>query len=261
MDDRYDIVPKLEARDVESGLRLWWFGGPSYAIKSALSIVYIDPYYSGDRADDPQGFIRAIPNYFFPDAVTRADAVISTHDHTDHCDRATLRPLYAQTAAVFVAAPSSAQLMAGWGFSPDRVRVMTPGTTTRVGDITLTAYPCNDWDDEGAVTLLLSAGGTTVFIGGDTLYFDALEEIGRMHEIDLAVLALARNRPDIIAQQLYLEPHELARAALALRARRALPVHWEIWQAWATDPATVAPYLSGSTTELVMMKQGEALDV
>src|SRR5579884_510349 len=34
MNDRTDIVPALEAAQVQGGLRLWWFGGPSYAIKS-----------------------------------------------------------------------------------------------------------------------------------------------------------------------------------------------------------------------------------
>src|SRR5437870_3659669 len=137
MQDRHDIVPALEAAQVERGLRLWWFGGPSYALKSQHSIVYVDPYHGGP-ADDPQGFIRVIPDYFFPQDVTRADLILSTHNHIDHCDPHTLKPLYAQTGARIAAAPSSAKMMFEWGFSSERVQVMPPSSTLTAGDVTLT---------------------------------------------------------------------------------------------------------------------------
>ena len=261
MEDRTDIVPALEAQQVESGLRLWWFGGPSYAIKSPRTIVYVDPFHSDERTDDPQGFVRAIPNYFFPHQVTRANLILSTHNHIDHCDPDTLKPMYAQTTARLAAAPSSARMMADWGFSPERVTTMPPGSTLEVGDITLTAYPSNDWEDKGAVTYILESGGVTVFIGGDTMYLDDLEQIGHKHTIDLAVLALGRNRYDIIDKKLYADPDEVARAATALGARRLLPIHWEIWREWREDPHSVAPHLSGSATELVILEQGSALDL
>src|SRR5919198_3536034 len=234
MNDRTDVVPAIEAHEVSSGLSLWWLGGPSYETKSPRPLVSVAPYRSGERGDDPQAFARAIPNYFFPQTVTRADLVISTHDHVDHCDPDTLRPLYARTAARFAAAPSSAHMMATWGFEAARVQAMAPGTTLAVGDVTLTAYPAKDWEDQDAVTLMLESGGVGVFMGGDTLYFDGLGEIGRAHAVDLAVLALGRNRRDIIDAQLYADPAEIARAARALRARKVLPVHWhwEIWREW-----------------------------
>lgn len=260
MSDRSDIVPALEATQVESGLRLWWFGGPSYAITTPRSIVYVDPYHSGPRADDPDGFIRAIPNYFFPDTVTRADLVLSTHDHIDHCDPDTLKPIYERTKARFAAAPSSAQMMAAWGFDAARIQTMPPGSTMQAGDVALTAYPSKDWDDEGAVTYVLESNGVSVFIGGDTLYFDGLAAIGGARRIDLAVLALGRNRYDIKSSKLYAEPHELAAAARDLGARRLLPIHWDIWREWSEDPHKVAAHLSGSI-ELVILAQGDALDI
>lgn len=261
MGDRHDLAPTMEAYAVESGLRLWWFGGPSYAIKSARSILYVDPYHSGPRADDPQGFIRAIPNYLFPEDISRADLVLSTHDHTDHCDPATLNPIAARTSALFAAAPSSAKLMEEWGFDRKRIRTMGPGSVLRHGDLTLTAFPSADWDDAEAVTFVLEAGGKTVFIGGDTMMFDQMSEIGLRYRIDLAILALARNRRDIIDKPLYFTPEELAQSAKALGARRVLPVHWDIWQAWQEDPHAIAPHLEGSGTEPVILAQGESLAI
>ena len=259
--DRHDVAPAMEAYPLASGLRLWWFGGPSYAIRSPQSTVYIDPYHSGERADDPQGFIRAIPNLFFPQDVTRADLILSTHDHEDHCDPDTLRPMCARTAARLLAAPSSATMMAGWDFTEGRVDTMAPGTTNQYGDVEITAYPCRDWSDPGAVTFVLRSQGRAVFIGGDTLYTDALEDIGQADRIDLAVLSLARNHREIIDQELYVDPAELARAARALKTKRVLPVHWDIWKALVEDPHLVEPHLAGSGIGLVIMAQGESVAV
>ena len=261
MQDHHDIVPAMEAYPVTAGLRLWWFGGPSYAIKSAESIVYIDPYHSGAREDNAQGFIRAIDNYLLPDDIHRADLVLSTHDHSDHCDPATLEPIAARTDALFAFAPSSVALIAEARVPADRIRAMAPGTVLTHKDIMLTACPCRDWSDPGAVTFVLEAAGRTVFIGGDTMFFEGLAEIGRMHRIDLAVMALARNRRDIIDADLYLDPPSFAEAALALGARRTLPIHWDIWRAWVEDPELIASHINGTGTELVILKQGEALDI
>jgi len=261
MRDHHDKVAALEAYPVTEGLRLWWFGGPSYAIKSAESIVYIDPYHSGPREDNAHGFIRAIDNYLLPEDIHRADLVLSTHDHSDHCDPATLEPIAAQTDALFAFAPSSAALIGGARMPSDRIRAMTPGTVLIHRDIRLTAYPCQDWSDPGAVTFVLEAAGETVFIGGDTLFFEGLAEIGKTHHIDLAVMALAHNRRDLIDAELYLDPQSFAKAALALGARRTLPIHWDIWRAWVEDPHLVAPHLEGTGIELVLLEQGESLEV
>jgi hypothetical protein len=45
--DRHDVVPAMEAYPVhhDHGMRLWWFGGPSYAIRTTQSIVYIDSFH------------------------------------------------------------------------------------------------------------------------------------------------------------------------------------------------------------------------
>jgi L-ascorbate 6-phosphate lactonase len=259
--DRHDVVPAMEALPLHSGLRLWWFGGPSYAIRTAQSIVYIDPFHSGERADDPKGFIRAIPNVFFPDDVSRADLILSTHDHIDHCDPDTLRPLCASTNARIVAAPSSSTLMAEWDFTAGRVDTMAPGATRIYGDVTITAYPCKDWSDPGAVTFVLSAHERSVYIGGDTLYFDGLHDIGSAESLDLAILALGKNRRDIIDNVVYADPADIARAARALNTRRVLPVHWDIWKAWIEDPQLVAAHLEGSGIDLVVPIQGESLAI
>ncbi len=226
-------------------------------IRSRTTTVYVDPYYSGDRVGHPLGFERAIPNYFLPEDVTRADVIISTHNHNDHCDQHTLSVLCEHTAARIVAAPSSARKMEAWPFTLGRVDEFPLGTCKTYGDITIESWPAMDWDDAGAATFVLAHGGRSIFVGGDTLLFEGLGEVADQYQIDLAVLALARNRRDLIDAEVYLDPQGLARAAALLRARRVMPIHWDIWKAWVEDPRTVLPHLEGTCVDLILPRPGE----
>jgi L-ascorbate metabolism protein UlaG (beta-lactamase superfamily) len=127
--------------------------------------------------------------------------------------------------------------------------------------VEITAYPSRDWSDLGAVTFVLRSQGRTVFIGGDTLYTDAFEDIAKAEKIDLAVLALGRNHREVIDQELYVDPPGLARAARTLQAKHLLPVHWDIWQGWLEDPHLIEPHLEGSGIALVILAQGESVTV
>lgn len=87
-------------------------------------------------------------------------------------------------------------------------------------------------------------------------------ETWRLPLIPAAIGAtLARNHRDIIDQELYLDPAELAHAARALKTRRVLPVHWDIWRAWVEEPHLVEPQLAGSGIEPVILAQGESVAV
>ena len=257
----HDIVPAVESFAIDRGLCLWWLGGPSFVVRSRTTTIYVDPYYSDDRAGHPQGFERVIPNYMVPEDVTRADVLISTHNHGDHCDQHTLGVLCSHTAARIVAAPSSARKMEAWPFTQGRVDEFPVCTSKTYGDITIESWPSKDWDDAGAVTFVLSHGGHTIFAGGDTLLFDGLAQIADEYQIDLAVLALAHNRRDIIDADVYLDPPAFAKATALLRARKVMPIHWDIWKAWVEDPHVVEPHLKGVAAQLILPRPGELVEI
>lgn len=254
-----DIVSAIETTQVDHGIRLWWLGGPSLVFKTPETTVYLDPF-AGLCLGNPAQFERAIPDIFDPDRVTQADLILSTHDHEDHCNQLTLAPMMAHTLAQLALAPSSYAMVEGWNVFPrELLHRMAPGTQLQLGDVMVIAEPSRDWSDPHAVTFVLQSQGLSLFIGGDTLYFDGLEEIGRRYEVDLAVFALARNNRDLIDQELYMDPATLARAAQAVGTRRLLPVHWDIWAAWTEDPELLRPPLSSSDIELLILQQGESV--
>src|ERR1700686_5105162 len=80
-------------------LTVWRLGGAGVAIRSGPALIYIDPYLVRPKRDS--GSHRAIPVPFYPEMISKADAVLSTHEHDDHCNERTLMSIQKNTAAVF----------------------------------------------------------------------------------------------------------------------------------------------------------------
>ena len=107
------LVDEIERAEVPSGeLWIWPLGGPSLCVRSSEATVYIDPY-TGSPNSGPWLRLVAVP--FDPADLRHADAVLSTHDHDDHCHEATLRPVIDNTTATLIGPASSARKMLGFG--------------------------------------------------------------------------------------------------------------------------------------------------
>jgi len=96
--------------------------------------------------------------------------------------------------------------------------------------------PCNHWTMRNPIVgpnrslwgsyLIKTASGPTIFISGDTAYFERFHELGREFEIDLAIFNLGAYEPRWFMQSSHINPEETVKAFKALGARRLLVVHW-----------------------------------
>ncbi|MGC9325742.1 MAG: MBL fold metallo-hydrolase, partial [Desulfomonilia bacterium] len=68
--------------------------------------------------------------------------------------------------------------------------------------------------------------GQTIYISGDTAYFDRFEEIGREYDIDLAIFNLGAYEPRWFMKQSHINPEETVTAFRELRAQKLMVVHW-----------------------------------
>jgi L-ascorbate metabolism protein UlaG (beta-lactamase superfamily) len=74
----------------------------------------------------------------------------------------------------------------------------------------------------------------TLYISGDTVWYDELEAIGRRYEIGTAILHLGRvERPD--GTRFTMSASDGAQAAKKLGAKRIVPVHYEGWKHFSED--------------------------
>lgn len=206
---------------------LTWHGHSAFAITSASSrTILIDPWFDGN------------PTAQAAAASQKADLVLVTHDHGDHagqaleiCQRtgATLGAIV-ELAAVFKAQglPDS-QILNGIGFN-------IGGTVEFQGiSVTMTQafHSCAAGAPVGFIIRL--EDGYTIYHAGDTSVFSSMAMWGKLYTIDLALLP--------IGGVFTMDGAQAALAAMMLRCRKVVPMHW------GTFPA-LAQHVDGFREEL-----------
>ncbi|MCU0512991.1 MAG: MBL fold metallo-hydrolase [Anaerolineae bacterium] len=219
------FLDEVEGTASPAGLLLWALGGPGFALRTRTALLWIDPYFGGTPPDAPAGLHRALAIPIDPTLIRRADAVLSTHAHIDHCHDATLLPLSQHTGARFIGPATSAAVMRAAGIAPERIDQVAAGDRLVVGDAEIITCGAHDPAEAGAVSFIIRSGGCTLFFAGDTQDTPLLEAVGASYTIDLALLAYG--------EPWYLSAENLLQAARRLRPRRLLPFHWDIWRGFS----------------------------
>lgn len=248
------LDPKeIESFQLETGVAVWFLGGPSLAIRSSRSLLYLD-FFTGPA---PQGLVKAIPEIIDPGALRRASIALSTHQHEDHCDKLSLSHLHQNTSSLFLGPPSCNELYRQWGFDLARTRIIAPDETFAKDDYTVHALPSNDEYGPDAVSFLLEVDGVRIFDGGDTYYFPEMADLGKKWNIDIAFLNYAKNPPDI---RFYMEEDAILQAARDLNARITVIKHFDLWVSALIDPTSVVERLRAEGLDTRTMELGERLE-
>jgi L-ascorbate 6-phosphate lactonase len=232
------FLNEVESYRVEEGIALWFLGSPSFLYQTPETTIYIDPYFGPTPPEAEELYpniyrTTAVPIY--PPEIRKADVVISTHDHIDHCHEPTLLPMQSGTSAVFIAPETSTARMLKAGLERERIQTVKPGDTLQIKDVEIKAFDSHDPDAPGAVTYLLVSQGVTLFVSGDTRDGETLEQIGSRYTVDLALLTFGG---------FYNTHEQMLVAAHRLKPKVLLPFHWEIWRG-----ATGNPMLLGKTIQ------------
>ena len=211
-----------------NGLEITLIKHASLYIKDDDAAIVIDPVFEGLFwfIDDfsPLSFdITALP---------KPRHMLITHGHYDHLDVSSLT---------------------SWG--SDVHLICPPGYEAIFNDLGMTHrhqldwyqryyedgreiifLPCNHWTMRNPLVgpntglwgsyLLRTKSGATIYISGDTGYFDGFEQLGEEFDIDLAIFNLGAYEPRWFMAPSHMNPDETVRAFQDLKARHLSIVHW-----------------------------------
>jgi len=194
-----------------------------------------------------------IPVPFEPDDVTEADAVLATHEHTDHVHGPSQAPILANTGTSFYAPDDSIAVAREdeawsdeWAVTDDQLTDVTEGEILEIGEFTVHVEQANDPDSTHPVSYVFEHEAGTFFHGGDTKPSDEFERIGEEYDIDLAALAFGtvgqvpdKQTGEPKRTRWYNDENQIVECADALECERLLPSHWDMWKGLTADPTAL----------------------
>ena len=210
-----------------------WFGHSSYLIRIENKNFLIDPVFSGNAS--PLSFmIKAFPgsNIYKPEDMPAIDYLILTHDHYDHLDFKTVRKLKNKVSKIYCSLGVSSHLKY-WGFDINKITEMDWWESKQLEEsISLTAAPARHFSGRGIKrgqtlwsSFILKTKDHNLYLGGDSGYDSHFKEIGNKYgPFDIAILEAGQY--NTMWPYIHMMPEETVQAAIDLRAKALLPVHW-----------------------------------
>lgn len=258
------------ARPASTGLRATWLGHSTVLLEMDGVRILTDPVWA-ERAS-PLAF--AGPRRFQPIPVDIAslpplDAVLISHDHYDHLDRAAVLALAARGER-FVTSLGVGRRLEAWGVPAGRITELDWWESTElVPGLRITAAPAHHFSGRGLhdrnatlwSSFALRSERHQVFFSGDCGLSDAFADIGRrLGPFDLVMIEVGAFHPAWAA--MHLGPDNALAAWSAIGSGRLLPVHWATFDlathAW-DEPAEVL-FARAPRDRLLMPALGQAIE-
>jgi L-ascorbate metabolism protein UlaG (beta-lactamase superfamily) len=251
---------------------LYRLGHSTMLIKLGGAFYLTDPVFS-ERASPVQwaGPARFHQPPIAIDELPPIRAVILSHDHYDHLDRAAVLALAPKTGCFLTPLGVGNRLM-DWGIAADKVRQFDWWQGSEIDGVRFVATPAQHFSgrglNDGNATLWASwvilHDGLRLFFSGDTGYFAGFKEIGAKYgPFDLALLetgAYDKRWPDV-----HMQPEETLQAFLDLKGKWLLPVHNGTFDLglhrWQEPFERIAALARERGVALATPEMGEAVDL
>jgi L-ascorbate metabolism protein UlaG (beta-lactamase superfamily) len=208
-----------------------WLAHAAFEIKANSKVVYVD-----------------LEEYSKP--VDKADLILVTHSHTDHCDPAKIRTVRKDNTVVIAPADCPAKI-------EGTIKTLKVGEETTVDGVKVKAVeayndkrfrsPGNPFHPKGfGVGYLITVEGKTIYHAGDT---DFIPEMRQLKNIDVALLPSGGTYT--------MDNEETALAARGVNPRVMIPMH-----RWDTNPEALKKQVeANSKIKVLLLKEGEEYQI
>jgi len=209
-------------------------GHASFQIKAKAKTIYIDLKEYGKVVE----------------ASEKADLILVTHSHADHCSAEKINKV--RTKDTVVVAPKQSVSKIG-----GTVKILKTGEEASFGNIIVRAVdaynikrfksPGKPWHPKGyGVGYLITVEGKTVYHAGDTDFVPEMKQLG---QIDVALLPTG--------DKYTMDNVEAAEAAVVINPKFVVPMH-----RWDTDPQEFKERVEArSKVKVVLLKEGEEFKI
>jgi L-ascorbate metabolism protein UlaG (beta-lactamase superfamily) len=215
-------TPSKKYESMKQLIYIKWFPPSWFQIKAGRHIIYIDPaYLRTNFAHYP----KKIEYSKWPDAIDglpeeleKADIILITHHHKDHCKKVTVNRLKDEKTKVLATKQCSKELGKG-------ITAVRPGMEIVMNNIKVRAIAAYNDKHEGKVKLMHKKGigvGYVITIEGKTIYHagdtDIIPEMESLEDIDVALLPIG-------GRDFTMDLSDAVKAAKKINPKIVIPMH------------------------------------
>lgn len=187
---------------IPNSMAFWGFGQMGIGVKTPTAMLYIDLCLTDIlRERFADYWVRAYDPPILPEQVTNADYYLISHEHADHLDPLTVKPIMEASPNVrFIAPGWCKEQLLDLGIKEERIIIPTALKPFVLpdSDVTLTAVPsahyAKEYDAQKGYRWLgysIQANGVTFYHSGDTIiYDDYVDTLQGLPTPDVAMLAI-----------------------------------------------------------------------
>lgn len=242
LQDEAFLADVKQAEEDAQHLHLWWLGQSGFLVQWQGHHLLLDPYLSDSlthkyaATDTPH--VRMTERVIDPERLDFIDVVTSSHNHTDHLDKDTLRPLLRVNPALEIVIPEANRefVVNRLGIMAEQPRGLDAGKSVMVAGFKITAVPAahnfvekDEWGRHKFLGYVIQAGPWSIYHSGDTKLFEGMEARLAPFNVDIALLPINGDLPERrVAGNL--SGREAVSLAKAAGARLVVPCHYEMFE-------------------------------
>jgi L-ascorbate metabolism protein UlaG (beta-lactamase superfamily) len=267
-----EVKPDLNAFLVPSDdTKLIWFGHSSFLLNMSGTIIMVDPMFS--KVASPLGLIgeRFQPPVLSFEELPPIDIVLLSHDHYDHLDMGSIR-YFADKDISFVAPLGLSSHLRSWGVPDAQIVEKDWWETHVISDVEFIAAPSQHFSGRDGIknnstlwaSWIIRNKTSNLYFSGDSGFDTHFKTIGdRYGPFDLALVEDGQYNSRWPAVHLF--PEEAAKASVDLKAKRAMPVHWGMFElsyhAWHDPITRFSKALAETDVALVTPLIGQTIEI
>lgn len=188
-----------------NGIELKWLGHAGFLIENSR-VIYIDPYN-----------IR--------DGLEKADLILLTHSHYDHCSVADIKKIIKEGTKILM--PADCQSKITRFDVPIKMEIVEPGKELDLGGVKISALEAYNTDkhfhpkDESWVGYLVKMNNVLIYHAGDTDVIPEMQKLTGHKQEGKKFVALLP-----VGGRFTMTAEEAAEAAKIIKPDLAIPMHW-----------------------------------
>ena len=198
-----------------------WLGHDTFRIEGE-QVIYTDPFKIKKKG--------------------KADIILITHEHYDHCSPEDVKKIQGPDTVVVCPADCAAKLQGN-------VKVVKPGDVLEIKGVKIEAVPSYNTNkqfhtkERGWVGYVFTSGGQRIYIAGDTDYIPEMKNI----RADIALLP--------VSGTYVMTADEAAQAALDIKPKVAIPMHYGSIVGSKEDARRFAEKLKGKIDVVILQEE------